>query len=515
MKSLFDPTVHPYAVSDRLAQTRRENGHGRERCEPSRNVIEPLEGRRLLSVAAADAAVADALPVADYYGGTVTFARTAGAARRTAREAVVSIESADPATGQITGTLSAAGLGNVTFSGQLQDQNAFALTVGGDLTGALSGRLRNGGTRLTGTLAADDGSTLRVAASALTAVGGTGLVPVTGASVDGLSYTGQNFTGSANGSVALRQRADGLAADGSTLLVTSGRTSYDLTLDLTAQDAAGVLTGTLSAGDLGSYAVTGLASGNRLVLVATPAAGADGQAAATGPAGVLTLTATGDGSTFVGRFDQASGGVFGTGRIVLSRTATGTTIGSDGTVLGNGAVITGGTVLADGSILNADGTVLQPDGSVLTGGTAGTIGTPVTAGGVGSFSGTGGPATAGGVGGGLGMIGTPVGTPIYTGTAVGTPIYAVGFTSLGSPVYTYSPVGSPAYSGTAVGTPAYVGSPTSLGSAGGTIGGTLSPAAGMGLAGTGLSTDGVLLTGQAGGAYGTAFSSTGSIFPTV
>ena len=533
MRCLFHSLLEPFAPT--LARHARCPDESlQNRSSAYRPPIEALEGRRLLSTtvaaaggdAGADAATTQATdvaltaPVARYYGGTVSFGRVAGQPRRAARDVVVNITSADAATGQVAGTLSAAGLGNVAFTGQVLDGNAFALTTTGDVAGDLTGRLRGGGSRLAGTLAADDGTTLRLNARALTPIG-------TLANTGGTAAAATNFTGSTTGTVALRQRADALAlgTTGTIGTFTTGRQNVDLVLDITSQNADRTLAGTLNAGALGTYNVSGVATGNRLTLITTPQAGQDG--VATGPAGVLRLTAVGDGSRFVGRFEQATSGVFGVGRINLTRVATGGTVGAGTVGTGTGGTGTvgadGSVLIADGSLLRPDGTLIAPDGTVIrvgtgTGGNVGTVGaigtapgatgasatnspigvvgtapgaigatptnslfgptgtapgatsagvtngttfglSPITPGSTGAFSGLG---TFGAVG-TVGTVGAGdnLGTIRSAGTAIGSPAYAAASTSLGSPIYTYSPVGSPAYTGTNLGTAAYIGSPAS------------------------------------------------------
>ncbi|HEX8911994.1 MAG TPA: hypothetical protein VF796_06510, partial [Humisphaera sp.] len=244
----------------------------------ARSLIEPLEGRCLLSATADPAAVdaaaatsaasvdqtvatATATPdVAGFYLGTLSFTRQAGQPRRVARDALVTVTSAD-ASGAIAGTINAAGVEAVSFSGQVGDRNAVTMTLSGGLTGTLTGRLKSGGKQLSGVVTDGSGAAVgRLRAKALTPVGQIG---TTGAATTGgtaANAAALDFLGTSAGATSLRQALDAAATDQA---VTAGRVPLDLSLDITGQTASGGLTGTLTSGGV-TYDVTGVSAGRRV-----------------------------------------------------------------------------------------------------------------------------------------------------------------------------------------------------------------------------------------------------------
>jgi len=384
----------------------------------SHNHVESLERRELLAADLAVAELAPAAPlatevdgggvegtdVASFYAGRLKFLSSPAEnqQRRLQRDVVINVTSAAQ-NGAFTGTLFSAGLGNVTFSGEMTRGRQFSADVTGDVSGSLHGEIRNRGGRFVASITTG-GQQIGIQARSASPMGQTVVLPADGVVGDELPAGTVALTGLAGGRATLDSRLDDpTLADAD---FTPNRLRNDVSLEITDQTSTGLLGGQLTIGER-TVPVNGIAGDGRVTLLVLPEPGTT--TAANIPTGVLRLNLNPFGTGLNGRFSNAGApGVLDLGRFALTRVEP---VGAQ-------------TVPSFGSI----------------GGLIGAIE-------AGSFRGD--PLTT-----------TGIGTPASTGTAIGTPIeispVGVNTTRI-SPVFSGTEIGRPASTGTEVGTPIFTG----------------------------------------------------------
>lgn len=343
----------------------------------------------------------DGSNAASFYSGRLKFQREPEAPKRTARDVIVNVESASN-NGEFAGTITAAGLGTLDFTGQLQSGRQFSATVTGNVNGTLYGELRGNGRRFIASIVSDTLPQIGIDTRAVTNVGETLVLPADG--VVGETFTGAGFVGLSQGRGALNRLIDDAAVADPAFL--AGRQRSDIALDITNQTENGLLGGTLLVNGQ-AYNANGFAAGDQLTFLLVPQTAADGSAT-----GVFRVNTSQFGSPLLGRLSVADAGILDTGRVALtpasaSQGVTASNFGSNASLL---AAILG---------LNSN-----PTG--------------------GSFS----------------TIDSGIGTPGSTGTEIGSPVN-IGTTRI-DPIFSGTEIGTPRSTGTEFGTPIYAGQPATV-----------------------------------------------------
>ena len=438
------------------------------RTQPSlarTSLIEALEDRQFLSITPATsvAPAADLVHIgdvgaflsqspqaqpallADSYSGRLKFHKVPGQPRPM-QDLIVNFTS-ETTSGAITGTITAASLGTVNFTGQVIGKK-FDLTFSGAVTGSAVGKIRNHGTRISGKLLnITAGTAAKFSAKALgpvnrvltTATSSSSANVVTRAIVSGGSVvtpaaalpsdvqllpgsfrdaSGElHFTGTYSGNASLRQVPDGQFANRNSFPFQS----YPITLTISSETEDDLLTGTMNGGALGNYNVTGVVKLSTMTLIITPAA------AGTGGTGVLRLTVNKNGTVVSGSFQQEANSVMGFGSVTLNH------VSGDGVLItNNGATVNvGNTSGSTSGSTSGTTTGTTTTGTTTTGTTTTGTTTTTTNGSTTTVT----PATTinTGVGGTTGAI-VDVGAheTVDTGTTTGT-------TTPGTPVDTTTP----------------------------------------------------------------------------
>ncbi|HEX8911993.1 MAG TPA: hypothetical protein VF796_06505 [Humisphaera sp.] len=480
---------------------------GEVRC-----AVETLEDRQLLSASLAPAGVAvtpgeamvESAPLAGGYAGTMKYSKVDGV-RPPSRTLVIDVASRS-STGALTGTLTAAGVGIVEFTGQLDGRHVNLQWDDQGTQGYVIAKTNKSGTKLSAkVLNVTTGTKAKVKAAAAEEVGralyttgqtvnGTTATALTTTTVVGGSMAGANpvvystggtgnasyrarignpyqdaagelhFVGVYNGSVTVRTATE---VHGDNLPGPfSAAQTYSATMNITGETTSDLLTGTMVIGSLGSYNVTGVVKLDEVTLIVTPQA----SAANPGGTGVMKLHVSRDGFTYSGRFEQEENDVWafgtatftrpgntgttgtgtGTGAVASNGVGTGTGTGTStgtGSNSGTGTGSGSGTGSGTGTGLGATGAIPHPELATSTPAGVATNGT-----GAGAAAAVSRPGTNSGTG-AAGTTGSATGgTTTGTGTSTGGSTTGTGTTTGGVGTGTNIPPTSPFNPGTIPGT---------------------------------------------------------------